>query len=313
MARLNIEESAFSKARRIAPKVGMTYLNLLGRLANLWHESQNAEVIEADIEDLCLWLELEKAAVQDLIPVLISNEILVQTNPSEFEIVGNSKHIGNLKKCRRAAKAGGEKSGSVRLKRPLELNTVQYNTKQSIAVQYKPPKPPEGAVGQAAKIWLGTLESFGVDRKHLGNGEDIALLRAIQAHGPDEVALALEGARYEPKTETYDPADRPRLERILGLKMFTTFADLGRKARVGKIKKPAEKSPDVKALRVVAGKIWQAAGKVSLRPAVKDDEVAWRALKETYGSWENLGMQNENQSSFIINRLQAKLKEIQSG
>ena len=60
----------------------------------------------------------------------------------------------------------------------------------------------------------------------------------------------------------------------------------------------------------VAERIWEAAGHPNKQPAIQANAKHWQAIKGTFGSWENLGRQPENQGPFVVRRLAAKLKEL---
>lgn len=78
------------------------------------------------------------------------------------------------------------------------------------------------------QAWLDTLSHFKAGRRNLLAEEQTQIVRAVQRCGSDSaVKFALIGARYEPKTEKFDPAHFLKLSRILGPEHFNRFINLG--------------------------------------------------------------------------------------
>lgn len=240
---MNIEEGAFASSIVIGYRLGVDDVEVIGRLAKLWHASQACEATEGAQDDINVWLGVGPGNT-DWCRELARAGILEDLG-DRFRIIGNGKHIDNLRQRREAASVGGRRSArrrrsqeneahasSERFNRVLEPRTEQNRTEQS-----KSPPTPPGELGECVKkatvVWLETLHVFGVQRNRLRPPEDSQLASAIQRHGLQEVVLALEGARHEPRTQSFNPADRPSLTRVLGPKMFGTLADVGRKARDG--------------------------------------------------------------------------------
>ena len=79
--------------------------------------------------------------------------------------------------------------------------------------------------------WLGTLEHFGIKRA-LNPREELEIARNVQKYGAEYVELALYGARWEPKTETFDPKNFVSLRRVFGrdkqgFDLIDRFVNLG--------------------------------------------------------------------------------------
>ncbi len=78
-----------------------------------------------------------------------------------------------------------------------------------------------------AEVWRGTLQHFKMDRTLL-ESEVFQIAQAIQRKKSHKaVAFALEGARFEPKDDRYNPADFLSLSRILDAEKFDRFMNLG--------------------------------------------------------------------------------------
>lgn len=79
--------------------------------------------------------------------------------------------------------------------------------------------------------WLGTLKHFKIERS-LSESEKLEIARATQRHGTEITDLALYGARYEAKTDNFDPRQHVSIQRVLkpdrnGVSRLDKFANLG--------------------------------------------------------------------------------------
>ena len=99
-------------------------------------------------------------------------------------------------------------------------------------------------IAQACQEYERTLDYFKQTRRLL-ECEKMALGRAIQAHGLEALLMALVGAKHEPKTERFDPADWVNLDRYLVTKNFKRFVGLGAKhiQRKQELKRPVVAVP----------------------------------------------------------------------
>lgn len=76
--------------------------------------------------------------------------------------------------------------------------------------------------------WLETLRFFKGGRSKILPREQLQIAQAVQRQGnATAVMYALRGPRYEPKNEGYNPADFVSLERVLDIKKFDRFMNLG--------------------------------------------------------------------------------------
>ena len=83
-----------------------------------------------------------------------------------------------------------------------------------------PPKLSEAelleGIDRAWKTWVKTLHFFGMqDQPNISPIEQTSIYRGIMNLGVETVCLALEGQRYEPKHDGYNPADHLSIDRIL--------------------------------------------------------------------------------------------------
>lgn len=77
------------------------------------------------------------------------------------------------------------------------------------------------------EIWLGVLNSMGINRQKLLIQEKGYLEAFLKEHGFNDSAKALIGMRFEAKTKTFDPADHMSLQRLP--RYFEKFTNLGNK------------------------------------------------------------------------------------
>lgn len=98
-------------------------------------------------------------------------------------------------------------------------------------------------INQVTETWKGTLRHFGMGRTLLPI-EQVQIARAIQAYGAKAVSLALLGARSEPRSESFNPANFLSLTRIFEHKNFQRFLNLGTEAFHKKEAKQATRTFD---------------------------------------------------------------------
>jgi|GEM_PF-3430608 len=111
--------------------------------------------------------------------------------------------------------------------------------------------PDRADVDRCIEAWLGTLDHFGAGRpgRTILPGEDTLIFRAIQrCQGVIPVELAIEGARYEPKDERFNPAKFLSLRRILNPDNLERFMNLAVQER-HKQREAAERRAAVEAAR----------------------------------------------------------------
>lgn len=88
---------------------------------------------------------------------------------------------------------------------------------------------------ECVATWEGTLRHFGINRT-VSDWENTQIIRAALKYGEDMVELALFGARFEKKTEKFDPKDYLSLARILekdrqGVARIDLYANAGARQR----------------------------------------------------------------------------------
>ena len=97
-------------------------------------------------------------------------------------------------------------------------------------------------VEDAWKIWCETLKYFNIDPGGISPPQESSIARAIKSLGYENTVLALEGARYEPNHEKFNPKQHLSIERILhrdakGQSRWEKFVNLAKANReVTKIK-----------------------------------------------------------------------------
>lgn len=111
--------------------------------------------------------------------------------------------------------------------------------------------PLQAQVAACAQTWGQTLTHMGTKRA-VGPTEELAITRAIQAHGAEMVDLALFGARFEKATDNFNPKDHVSIGRVLerdkfGKLKIDKFANLGARAKQTQPRQPAraEEPPPV--------------------------------------------------------------------
>lgn len=114
MARVNIEERAAAAAKKVAREMNWTRAEAVGRLYFFWHDSQELEQTTCTKDDIAMWMDLSEVDNAALSSCMVRAGFLREIDGATFEIVGNAKHIENLRQRREAAAIGGIRSGEVR-------------------------------------------------------------------------------------------------------------------------------------------------------------------------------------------------------
>jgi hypothetical protein len=128
LARVNVEESAFVMARRLAFQMGWDEDQALGKLTRFWHDSQAEEVAECEATDIAVWFKVDQTEAMRLLDALVNAKAVLELEDGRYRIRGNAKHIDNLKQRKEAAAIGGRKSGLVRAgKIPKDINDDEAN------------------------------------------------------------------------------------------------------------------------------------------------------------------------------------------
>lgn len=156
MARVTIEERANVAAKQLAHEMGWSHPQAVGYLYVLWHDSQELEKVDCTVEDLQIWLKLSKKKSEKFVISLKNSGFLrskslpplggdggISENFGEilekFEIVGNQKHIDNLKLKRESAIQNGKLGGrptkqTIKISEDLETD-VGYFAKPTSETQ----------------------------------------------------------------------------------------------------------------------------------------------------------------------------------
>lgn len=113
--RVSIEDRLFGEGRlfRVAKTMGWSPPMVVGTLAYLWHESQNARRESGDAHEIITWSWIEdQAEGSTWVLALLKSGFLSQIEGSnQLLIHGNKKHIDNLNTYAERGKRGGVASG----------------------------------------------------------------------------------------------------------------------------------------------------------------------------------------------------------
>lgn len=274
--RVNIEPDFWVRSRKeqLAAMMGWHTNRAIGALVRLWFVSQNLGRESGSIQDICDWA-YEWDESNKFIHALLASGFLKKIHSpddpnAEYLIIGNQTQIKSVERYFQKKSQAGIKGNELRWKTGPEkrksshpIANNNYNNKQdnncyldkyiynkNICIDAdKTPQINKNikiSLNQAIQTWLGTLKHFGIDRGIAPN-EDIFLLRKIEKCGLEEVELALLGARYEPKTPTFDPKSFVSLKRIFGNEkdMFQKNVNRGHQAKSGKLTSLSSTSSDI--------------------------------------------------------------------
>lgn len=249
MARINIEDSIYRDIRfhDLIQKLGGTDA-ALGSLVRAWSVAQDYWLINGVGIPKPVWKS------QRLRPELI--EVGLAEERGDFiYTAGSEEQFAWLTSCSEKGKKGGpaaakrrreniEKSGRPKSSqivpdRPLTLplSLSQENTKQNKeAVDVKIRRAHIQALSQT---WKETLEHFGHSR-NLSAKEQRLIALVLVDESAELVDQALFGARFEPRTEKFDPGKAPDIVRVVGDRDFKKPSQVAKFAGYGKGKEAAE-------------------------------------------------------------------------
>ena len=109
----------------------------------------------------------------------------------------------------------------------------------------------DGVYQPAVDEWLDTLKHFKISRP-LMPMEDIRIARKVQAVGLCHVIAAFRGMRLESKVDDFDPSEHVSLDRVLDIRKFQKFVNLGSSKKepkltlVDRLKKFEERENELK-------------------------------------------------------------------
>jgi hypothetical protein len=230
VARVNVEESAFVMARRLAFHMGWDEDLALGKLTRFWHDSQAEEVAECGESDIAIWFKVPPEEAGKLVAALLDAKALAGAGGNSYRIRGNSSHIERLKTRREAASKGGKRSWESRVgeangeanatadaQLPGEPRTEQSRAEQSISA------PLAACLDQ----WGKTLLHWKIPKNP--KTDEYAIAQLIKQLGTETVMMALAGFRGEKKSADFDPAQHLSFERIRDRRKRDRLVNLGAK------------------------------------------------------------------------------------
>lgn len=131
MARLNLEDRLFGDPRldHLSIVLKCNKAEALGKLAFLWHASQEREVVVASAAQIGRWCYVfEQQEVEQLIGGLVAAEFVFETKGG-YEIKGNREQVGAIKKFRARGAKGGR---ATKKKWDGEKNEQACNTSEQL-------------------------------------------------------------------------------------------------------------------------------------------------------------------------------------
>jgi hypothetical protein len=270
VARLNLDDFFFGDPRIdfLANLCGETKHATRGRIISLWHDCLHRleDVRDSDEIDLMTgWFDPDKGAMADM---LVRVKLAEKTGDGRYRIRGMADRMGWLEKKRAAAHVGGKASaeGRPRDEKGRLLSSDRSVTQasagpdpsktQASSSEHLPPSSPLALAPVLApapvpkkiqiqgeltdldqnqfkilkSTWLECLEHYG-GKRDLIPGEDIRLVRGMQAKGFEAVSLAILGMRHEPAGDGFKPSRHVSLVRLFDPQKFDRFVTLGAQAR----------------------------------------------------------------------------------
>jgi hypothetical protein len=206
-----------SKAiKRVATLTGANEYEVMGRIASLWEASQHASKELATVDQIGFWLGLTKPEEIETWILALADDLaafIVTAKSGQYKIRGNAKHIEKTQ-------AITERNRRIALKRVKNSTPSGYQLDTSSTPSGHPkPSLPSQAVSRehieaCKETWKQTLKAFQVKRNPSAE-EETQITRSIQSQGFEYTNLTLLGARFETKTENYDPKKNVSITRVL--------------------------------------------------------------------------------------------------
>jgi hypothetical protein len=165
VARVNVEESAFVMARRLAFSMRWDEDAALGKLARFWHDSQAEEVAECDKTDIAIYFRCSIDETESLIEALLDAKTIKEQPNGRYLIRGNDKHIANLKERRESARIGGLKSGRMRQKNLNQKGSEAYEALVEASASTKTKQVLQASASTKTKQVLQASASTGASNK----------------------------------------------------------------------------------------------------------------------------------------------------
>lgn len=217
--------------RRVGFLSGLDEDTVFGKLCRLWGASQSLGVEVASVDQIAFWLRFSDLNQAERLIAALADPLagFIEPCADGYKIRGNKKHI--------------EKKQAIKERnRRVALNRVQITSKVTSTLpdgnQIESSTSPSGInlvtpsytipsqaihTGEELKPYLKSLKQTWEETKKqlLGEeskcdgSEEFQILRAIRELGADQTEKILFGARFEAKTETWDPADNVSITRVL--------------------------------------------------------------------------------------------------
>lgn len=186
--------------------------------------------------ELALKFKCNKSTIQKWLDYLVkTNRIIVETSPrGSLATICNWKEYQIIDAVQAATAPPGARSqdrqemGTYKELR-IKNNTIQAGNGIEDAASQDQNRANTGAIPAGYTECLDeyalTLERYAISKDP--RADELDLLRLLKVHGYEQTRLALIGARFEPRTDKFDPAKYFSLRRIAEPKNFSRFVNLG--------------------------------------------------------------------------------------
>lgn len=250
MARINVESNLYQDPRffELIQKLG-SIESALGALVRAWTIGQSFYLKGDRRIPFSDWT---KHKLKDEI-ILVG---LAESNGISIRLAGADEQFSWLLQRSEAGKKNkGQKRTTVNdrsipfnsdkpltLTLPLPLKEEEYIYTENSKTE-EPPKENnsdvshrEPSLGEDSKReqvnlcleqWKDTLKHYGINILNTPLNGDVLIARSIKANGYENTRLALLGAKFEAKTENFDPASCVNIKRVFKQDLFDKFVNLG--------------------------------------------------------------------------------------
>lgn len=235
MARINIEDSLLIGKRfeKLMLMLGSKRA-ALGALVECWAIAQNLWKYSDNGIPRQTWDKEELAE-----EIILSG--LAEDRGDFIYVRGSSEHFGWIRKSVENGKKGGRrpnaeiikensKPGLARLAHSLPSISSSSSSSKEKNIYIPPSGEKQGTAskGDLARCldeYLETLKQYGINSTSAQ--ADISMARLLKAHPVEDLVFAIQGMRYEKRTDKYNPANHVTIRRLMKADAFEYLRNLG--------------------------------------------------------------------------------------
>lgn len=244
MARINFEDDVEAQDEfwKLLPLLGGDRDRTIGKLVRFFRIAQKAYGQNIPMDES----ELREKEFGDMIESGWAVKVT-----GGYQALGADKHFDWYRQKVEAGRKGGLAKAE-NAKKPLAADGVATAAEAGVYPLAPVPAPipvlapvqkekERNEIFDCVKIWGETLTVWGIPES-AAKSDEMEIGRLIVSKGFKNTCYALLGARYEEKTNSFNPAKHPSISRFWKTSNFSTFVKLGMAAESQKAERAAVRS-----------------------------------------------------------------------